>query len=40
MVVPIYGLFILGGALLGEPLTAKRIAGLMLCVAGVYLVAS
>ena len=45
VVVPIYGMFILGGALLGvlvlgEPLTAKRIAGLCLCVAGVYLVAS
>lgn len=45
VVVPIYGMFILGGALLGilvlgEPVTVKRIAGLALCVGGVYLVAS
>lgn len=45
VVVPIYGMFILGGALLGilvlgEPLTAKKTAGLLLAVAGIYLVAT
>lgn len=44
VVVPIYGMFILGGTLLGvivlgEPMTGKRIAGLCLCIAGVVLVA-
>ena len=44
VVVPIYGMFILGGAVLGivvlhEPLTARRALGLALAVAGVYLVA-
>ncbi|WP_020179723.1 EamA family transporter [Methylopila sp. M107] len=45
VVVPIYGMFILGGALLGivalgEPLTVRTAAGLALAVSGVYLVAS
>ena len=45
VVVPIYGMFILGGALLGilvlgEPLTGKKAAGMLLAVAGIYLVAS
>lgn len=45
VVVPVYGMFIIGGAVLGvvflgEPMTAKKVAGLALCVAGVYLVAS
>lgn len=45
VVVPVYGMFIIGGAVLGviflgEPVTAKKVAGLALCVAGVYLVAS
>ena len=44
VVVPIYGMFIIGGALLGvlflhEPITARRALGLALAVAGVYLVA-
>ena len=44
VVVPIYGMFILGGALLGilvlhEPLTIRRALGLALAVAGVYFVA-
>lgn len=45
VVVPIYGMFILGGALLGiavlgEPATLRKALGLALAVAGVYLVAS
>ena len=45
VVVPVYGMFIIGGAVLGvvflgEPVTAKKVAGLALCVAGVYLVAT
>ena len=44
VVVPIYGMFILGGAMLGivvlgEPLTVRKGLGLMLAVAGIYLVA-
>lgn len=44
VVVPIYGMFIVGGAVLGilflhEPVTARRMLGLALAVAGVYLVA-
>ena len=44
VVVPIYGMFIIGGALLGilvlhEPITVRRGIGLALAVAGVYLVA-
>lgn len=44
VVVPIYGMFILGGAalgvlFLGEPVTVRKLAGLALCVAGVFLVA-
>jgi transporter family protein len=44
VVVPIYGMFILGGAVLGilflhEPLTARRALGLTLAVVGVFLVA-
>ena len=44
VVVPIYGMFIIGGAVLGilflhEPVTLRRILGLALAVAGVYLVA-
>ena len=44
IVVPIYGMFIVGGTLLGvlvlhEPMTLRRVAGLVMCVAGVYLVA-
>jgi transporter family protein len=45
VVVPIYGMFILGGALLGivilgEVLTPQKAIGLLLAIAGVYLVAS
>lgn len=45
VVVPIYGMFILGGALLGvvflgEPMTVRKALGLALAVAGVYLVAT
>lgn len=45
MVVPVYGMFIVGGALLGlivlgEPMTVKRILGMVLAVADVLLVAS
>lgn len=45
VVVPIYGMFILGGSLLavvflGEPMTARKILGLTLCVVGVYFVAA
>lgn len=45
VVVPIYGMFILGGALLGvallgEPLTIRKTIGLALAVGGVFLVAS
>ncbi|GJD83211.1 hypothetical protein [Methylobacterium haplocladii] len=37
-------MFILGGSLLGvlvlgEPMTARKVAGMLLCVVGVYLVA-
>ena len=44
VVVPIYGMFILGGSLLGvvvlgEPMPWRRVAGLLLCVLDVYLVA-
>jgi transporter family protein len=44
VVVPIYGMFIVGGAVLGmlvlhEPITARRLLGLALAVGGVYLVA-
>lgn len=44
VVVPIYGMFILGGTILGivflkEPLTVQKSLGLMLAIAGVYLVA-
>lgn len=43
-VVPVYGMFILGGALLGvlflgEPMTARKMLGLLLAIGGVYLVA-
>ena len=45
VVVPIYGMFILGGAvlgilILGEPLTVRKSLGLLLAVAGIYLVAT
>ena len=45
VVVPIYGMFILGGSILavvvlGEPVTARKAIGLALCVAGIYFVAS
>jgi transporter family protein len=45
VVVPIYGMFILGGTILGivflgEPVTTQKVAGLLLAVAGVYLVAA
>ena len=45
IVVPVYGMFIVGGALLGivvlgEPVTAKRAIVMVLAVAGVLLVAS
>lgn len=44
VVVPIYGMFILGGSVLGivflhEPMTVRRAIGLALAIAGVYLVA-
>ena len=44
VVVPIYGMFILGGAILamlvlGEPLTWRKGIGLVVAVVGVYLVA-
>ena len=44
VVVPIYGMFILGGSLLGvlflnEAMTLRKIVGLALCVGGVFLVA-
>lgn len=44
VVVPIYGMFILGGAVLGivflgEPLTIRKVSGLLLAIAGIYLVA-
>jgi transporter family protein len=44
VVVPIYGMFILGGAVLGivflhEPLTARKALGLVLAAASVYLIA-
>ncbi len=45
VVVPIYGMFILGGAVLAvlfldEPVTAKRAIGMLLCIAGIVLVAT
>ena len=45
VVVPIYGMFILGGAVLGiaflqEALTIQKVIGLLLAIAGVVLVAS
>lgn len=45
VVVPVYGMFIVGGALLGvlvlgEPMTAKRALGMLLAIAGVLLVAT
>lgn len=44
MVVPIYGMFIVGGSLLGvlflgEPMTWNKIAGLVAAVIGVILIA-
>jgi EamA-like transporter family. len=44
VVVPIYGMFILGGAVLGilflhEPATMRKLIGLALAIAGIYLVA-
>lgn len=45
IVVPVYGMFIVGGAVLGvlvlgEPMTAKRALGMLLAIAGVLLVAT
>jgi bacterial/archaeal transporter family protein len=45
VVVPLYGMFIIGGALLGvlfldEPLSLKKVAGLTAAIAGAYLVSS
>jgi transporter family protein len=45
VVVPIYGMFIVGGAVLGvlvlhEPVTWQKVAGLVAAVVGVYLIAS
>jgi transporter family protein len=45
VVVPIYGMFIVGGAILGiiflkEPLTWQKVAGIAVAVVGVYLIAS
>jgi transporter family protein len=45
VVVPIYGMFILGGTILGvvflsEPMTFRKGLGLLIAIAGVYLVAS
>jgi bacterial/archaeal transporter family protein len=45
IVVPVYGMFIVGGAVLGvlvlgEPMTMKRALGMLLAVAGVLLVAT
>jgi bacterial/archaeal transporter family protein len=45
VVVPVYGMFIVGGAMLGvlvlgEPMTAKRALGMALAVVGVVLVAT
>lgn len=45
VVVPLYGMFIVGGAVLGvlvlhEPVTWHKVAGLVAAVAGVYLIAS
>ena len=44
VVVPIYGMFIVGGAVLGmlvlgEPLTARKFVGIVLAVVSVYLIA-
>jgi len=38
VVVPIYGMFIVGGSLLGEPMTWNKIVGLAAAVFGVMLV--
>ena len=43
VVVPVYGMFIVGGSLLGiiflhEPVTFKKILGIGLAVIGVYLI--
>ena len=43
--MPVYGMFIVGGAVLGvlvlgEPMTAKRALGMLLAIAGVLLVAT
>lgn len=45
VVVPVYGMFIIGGAVLGilvlgEPMTVKRGVGMLLAIAGVVLVAT
>ncbi|MGU3540766.1 EamA family transporter [Methylobacterium sp. A54F] len=45
IVVPVYGMFIVGGAVLGvlvlgEPMTARRALGMLLAIAGVLLVAT
>ena len=45
VVVPLYGMFIIGGAALGvlflnEPLSLKKLVGLTAAVAGAYLVSS
>lgn len=45
VVVPVYGMFIVGGAVLGvlvlgEPMTAKRALGMLLAITGVLLVAT
>lgn len=45
VVVPLYGMFIIGGAalgvlFLGEPLSLKKVVGLTAAVAGAYLVSS
>jgi transporter family protein len=44
VVVPIYGMFIVGGSILcvlflGEPVTMRKVAGLLIAVCGVYLIA-
>jgi transporter family protein len=45
VVVPLYGMFIIGGAVLGvlvlhEPVTWQKMVGLVAAVAGVFLIAS
>lgn len=45
VVVPIYGMFVLGGAVLGilfldEPVTTRKVIGLALAAAGIYFVAT